>query len=56
MALLTKTWFFFFVFFFRTCIYSVFSSVLGALGNKIKEVMASELAIFNRMVKIVTGG
>lgn len=29
MALLTKT-----------CIYCVFGSVLGALGNKIKEVMA----------------
>lgn len=40
----------------KTCIYCVFGSVLGALGSKIKEVMTSELAIFNRMVKIVTGG
>lgn len=45
MALLTKT-----------CIYCVFGSILGVLGNKIKEVMTSELAIFNRMVKIVPGG
>lgn len=34
----------------KTCTYSVFGSVLGALGSKIKEVMASELAVFNRMV------
>lgn len=38
----------------KTCIYCVFGSVLGALGSKIKEVMTSELAIFNRMVQIVT--
>lgn len=32
----------------------MFGSVLSAFGNKIKEVMASELAILNSMVKIMT--
>lgn len=38
----------------KTYIYCVFGSVLDALGNKIREVMAPELAILNRMAKIMT--
>lgn len=40
----------------KTCIYCVFDSVLGALWNKIKDAMASELAILKRMVTMMAGG
>lgn len=39
----------------KTCIYCVFGSVLGASGTKIKDAMASEVAILNRMVTMAGG-